>query len=504
MSLYGIGVGGTGAKCLEAVTNLAAVGLFADLVPSTEEGINLLFVDADESNGSLERAKNSLKLYQETYALFADDRNRTPLIQTGVSSLDLWSPFQDAGAEKQLTSFFSYNSLKQNNPTLGHLFDVLYTQEERDANLDVGFRGRPAIGSAVMSQVDFDRLEEEPWRTLIERIQRDAGSGGSTPSIVLYGSIFGGTGAAGLPTMGRLIANKLEKANLRDKVRMAGVFLLPYFSFTPSGGTGDEVYARADQFMLNTEAALRYYLTEAQQMFDTVYLLGSQALSRVDFSIGKQSQRNKPHFLEVYAGLAARHFIENKPAKGSVVLVSRQTKNMISWRDLPEQSRVKDDLGTAARFAYVWLSYIVPELTTAKSKGVNLAGTPWYNKYYKLQRGWGGGSSSASGELPNLDESGQQQAIDGISEWCRDYLRWIGDLHDCEGETVQLFDAPAIRDLSPGRDDLSILIKEAQPNQARQSQDTIANLRVKLDTPDNLGKGTIGLARTLYQFCHPF
>jgi hypothetical protein len=501
MSLYGIGVGGTGAKCLEAVTNLAAVGLFADLVPTTGEGINLLFVDADETNGSLERAKNSLKLYQKTYSLFADDRTRTPLLQTGVSSLDLWSPFRDASADKQLAAFFSYNSLKQNSPTLGHLFDVLYTQEEREAHLDVGFRGRPAIGSAVMSQVDFNRLEEEPWRTLIERIQRDAGSGGSIPSIVLYGSIFGGTGAAGLPTMGRLLANKLTQINLRDKVRLAGVFLLPYFSFTPNGG-GEEVYARSDQFMLNTEAALRYYLTQAQQMFDTVYLLGSQALSQVDFSIGKQSQRNKPHFLEVYAGLAARHFIAQKPEKGSVVLVSRQAKNLISWRDFPEPNRVKDDLGTAARFAYVWLSYIVPELTKAKAK-VDLAGLSWYKRYYKLQQGWVRVSSSASGELPALDEVAQQQAIDGISEWCRDYLRWLGDLHDCEGETIHLFDAPALRNLNPGRDDLAVLIREAQPNPARQNQDTIASLRVKLDTPDNLGKGTIGLARTLYQLCHP-
>jgi hypothetical protein len=502
MSLYGIGVGGTGAKCLEAITNLAAVGLFEGLTPATEEGVNLLFVDADETNGSLERAKNSLKLYQKTYSLFSEERYRTPLMQTGVSSLDLWSPFRDASTEKQLTSFFSYNSLKQNNAKLGHLFDVLYTQEERDANLDVGFRGRPAIGSAVMSQVDFNRLEEEPWRTLIERIQRDAGSGGSTPSIVLYGSIFGGTGAAGLPTMGRLLANKLEKANLRGRVRLAGVFLLPYFSFTPNGG-GDEVYARADQFMLNTEAALRYYLTQAQQMFDTVYLLGSQALSKVDFSIGKQTQRNKPHFLEVYAGLAARHFIQEKPAPGSVVLVSRQAKNFISWRDFPEANLVKQNLGTATRFAYVWLSYIVPELTNAKSKGVNLPGTPWYRHYFQVKSGFFN-ASSAPGELADLQSDPmQQQSIDGISDWCRDYLRWIGDLHDCEGETIQLFDAAAIRALSPGRDDLAILIKETQPNQSRQLQDTIASLRVKLDTPDTQGKGTIGLARTLYKLCLP-
>jgi len=499
MSLYGIGIGGTGAKCLEAITHLAATGVFVDAAPSTKEGINVLFVDADETNGSLERAKNSLSLYQKTYALFANERNSIPLMQTGVSSFDLWSPFRNASTDKQLAAFFGYNSLKQNNSTLGHLFDILYTQEERNANLDVGFRGRPAIGSAVMSQVDLDRLGEEPWRSLVERIRVDA-AGGSTPKIVLYGSIFGGTGASGLPTIGRLLANKLKKENMRNGVKLAGIFLLPYFSFTPTGDA-EQVYARADQFMLNTEAALRYYLTEAQQIFDVVYLLGSQTLSTVEFSVGKQSQRNDPHFLEVYAGLATRHFIRENPDQHSVILVSREIKDQISWADIPESGRVKQDLSAAVRFAYVWLSYIVPELAIASSKGVNLGGIPWFKRFYKLDSGWNRFASPSNSESFGLNDLEQQEAIARISDWCRDYLRWIVELHDCQGETIQLFDAAAISSLSPGRDELAMLVKGKNVSEARRLQETIPNVRVNLDKPDTSGKGTIGLARTLYKLC---
>ena len=47
MTLYIIAIGGTGARCVEAITQCAATGLF------TAEPIKVVFVDADESNGNL-------------------------------------------------------------------------------------------------------------------------------------------------------------------------------------------------------------------------------------------------------------------------------------------------------------------------------------------------------------------------------------------------------------------------------------------------------------------
>ena len=72
------------------------------------------------------------------------------------------------------------------------------------------------------------------------------------------------------------------------------LFVLPYFGFSPPAGKEDnKVYARSEQFLLNTEAALRYYVNQAQQ-FNTVYLLGNQNFAQVKFSIGKKTQRNDP------------------------------------------------------------------------------------------------------------------------------------------------------------------------------------------------------------------
>jgi hypothetical protein len=206
MSIYVIGIGGTGAKCIEAIIQLASVGLFG------EETLNLLFVDADENNGNLERALKSLKIYQDCQDLNLADKH--PWMKTKIESFGLWSPFANTSVNKNLGSFFEYNILKDDEPTLGNLFDVLYTSEEREANLDVGFRGRPAIGAAVMSQVKLDALDYDVWGQLMNQLQKDTG-GGKRPKVFLCGSIFGGTGASGLPTIGRLVHNKLESLKIK-------------------------------------------------------------------------------------------------------------------------------------------------------------------------------------------------------------------------------------------------------------------------------------------------
>lgn len=323
-TLYVIGIGGTGAKCLEAILQMAGVGLF------TEDQIKMLFVDADETNGNLERARGSLKIYRRGYDLLKSEQRACQWMQTELYSYtpDLWSPFGNTKINKDLESFFGYNNLIQNDPELGNLFDVLYTEDERKANLDVGFRGRPSIGAAIMSRLDLNNLDEQPWSSLIAQIKGDTG-GSKKPKVFLCGSIFGGTGAAGLPTLGRLIDNKLNEENIRGSVKIACLFVLPYFQFQPTGKVANqEVYASCDQFLLNTEAALRYY-RDQNQYFDKVYLLGNQNFSEYKFSIGKNTQRNEPHFIELYAALAARHFLlyaQKEARKGSVSESSRWAK----------------------------------------------------------------------------------------------------------------------------------------------------------------------------------
>jgi hypothetical protein len=496
MTIYIIGIGGTGTKCVEAVAKLASVGLF------TDQPIKTMFIDADETNGNLERARSSLNIYEKCYKLVSGgDKQPCPWMRTKIESFDLWSPFTGENLNKELKSFFNYNTIKQNQPALGNLFDVLYTKDEQEVSLDVGFRGRPAIGAAVMSRVDLENLDGEPWGTFIKNIQADVASG-KAPKVFLCGSIFGGTGASGLPTIGRLIANKLKNINVKERIKIGCLFLLPYFGFSPPPGEDtDGVYARSEQFLLNTEAALRYYVTQARETFDTVYLLGNENFSRVKFSIGKNSQRNEPHFLEVYAGLAARHFLLHTPTvENKVVLLGRDRIGGLTWNDIPERLEVKPALVNGARFAYTWLAEIEPELTEIMNRKDNRAVlAPWLLKFFP-------NNNRGGNDAVQLSDTQQQDAIKFISNWCKDYLRWLYDLHQCEGEQIQLFVSSTFDNPESKlkQEQLAELVFEYNLDSRTKAKDTIYSLKRNLqnyrqDTATNVG--IVGLARTLYVLC---
>ena len=495
MTIYIIGIGGTGAKCVEALTKLASVGLFP------EQPIKTLFIDADETNGNLERARSSLNIYGKCYQLVSGgDKQECPWMKTKVESFNLWSPFTGLNLNKELKSFFNYNTMKQNQPALGNLFDVLYTKDEQEVSLDVGFRGRPAIGAAVMSQVDLEKLDKEPWGTFIKSIQADV-SAGKAAKVFLCGSIFGGTGASGLPTIARLITNKLKRLNIKERIKIGCLFLLPYFGFaTPPGENPDGVYARSEQFLLNTEAALRYYVTQAQETFDTVYLLGNENLSRVEFSIGKNSQRNDAHFLEVYAALAACHFLRHTPSlEDKVVLIGRDHIGRLTWNDMPEQAKVKTALVNGARFAYIWLAEIMPELTEfMKRKNDRAVLAPWLLKFFPS-------SNRRGNDAVQLSDVQQQEATKIISNWCQDYLSWLYDLHQCEGEQIQLFVSSIFKNPEDKlkQEQLAELVFENNLDSRGKARDTIQNLKRNLQSSrkDAANVGVVGLARSLYTLC---
>lgn len=505
MSIYVIGIGGTGAKCIEAIIQLTSIGLYRNASNPQEENLRLLFIDADQTNGNLERALKSLDIYQKCQSLELVDKY--PWMETKIDSFGLWSPFLNTSANKNLGSFFEYNTLKDDQPALGNLFDILYTAEERGANLDVGFRGRPAIGAAIMSQVKLNDLDADAWGRLIAQIQTDIG-GGKQPKVFLCGSIFGGTGASGLPTIGRLIHNKLEREKIRDKVDLGCLFVLPYFGFKPElGGNSETVYARSEQFLMNTEAALRYYGSQAQDTFNTVYLIGNQNLSPVKkFSVGKNTQRNDPHFIELFAGLAARQFLLKPPSQlGSVVLINRESVRHLTWTDIPDQKEVLAELVNATRFAFVWLSNIAPALAEARKNGVNSLQKGndgfWFVKFFP-SRGFLGNNHN---KIIDFNELEQQEAIEKITSWCQDYLHWLEQIHQCAGETVELFNANYLNLSKLNPQFLSDLVagQGDSRDQTQKSKDTVQRLKERLN-PQAISQpnlGVLGLAKALYLVC---
>ncbi|MBM3211455.1 hypothetical protein FJZ33_04490, partial [Candidatus Poribacteria bacterium] len=149
MNYYAIGIGGTGAKCIEALTHLSAAGMLPD------GELYVLFVDPDKSNGSLERAQIMLQNYidcKTNLKLGVIDLFKTKIAR---AEPDVWSPFGDE-TRPRLDNFFEYSVLKAAQDKAkapAYLFDVLYSNAEKETPLDMGFRGRPSIGAAVMGKM---------------------------------------------------------------------------------------------------------------------------------------------------------------------------------------------------------------------------------------------------------------------------------------------------------------------------------------------------------------
>ena len=126
------------------------------------------------------------------------------------------------------------------------------------------------------------------WSEFIDRVRQDIGSGNDV-KIFLAGSVFGGTGAAGIPTIARLLRDSLSDYGTR--ILLGGALILPYFNFTvPDDET--KLFARSENFLTNTKAALKYY-SQKDNVFNFMYFIGDSLITPLkEFSVGAATQRN--------------------------------------------------------------------------------------------------------------------------------------------------------------------------------------------------------------------
>ena len=422
MSYYAIGIGGTGAKCLESLIHLAAAGMMPD------GDLHLLFVDPDASNGSRARVGNTLTYYMECKDRL--DLGQTNLLKTRIDRADPipWTPFNDTNSK--LEEFFHYENFRDSSA--GKLFDVLYSRLERECPLDEGFRGHPSIGSAVMAKtVDLNR--DATWRAFCNRIQNDDG----VTKVFLASSIFGGTGASGFPTIAKILND-----NKALDVTLGGALILPYFKFddTDDGDNSDDgdddklkakLKAKSDQFLMNTQTALKHYhLWNRTGIYNTVYLLGDKFRVDVENAPGGDRQKNAPHFIELYAALAAIDFFRkdigtDENAEYPYRMTARANNNRLLWTDLPDGEKVRSSIGQLARFAFTYLSVYHPALTQIAEHGRDVYRAPWYVHFFERR-----------------DIQYASDSLDCVEKYCSDFLRWLANIQgNCSDMlTIELVD----------------------------------------------------------------
>ena len=337
MSSIVIGFGGTGAKMVHSFVMLAASGAIKLAQP-----VKILLVDQDRSNGNTQRTAEAVELYRKIHELMeaADDSVRPFNVKLETYSDVIWQPLRQA--EATMAKVFRHTEIRSQQDVSSLLLETLYSHQElKETTLGEGFRGHPNIGAPVFAEtLDFNA---EPWRTVLQDIHQGIHAAGST--VVLCGSIFGGTGAAGIPSTCKILRQHIEKeGRAADRAQLVLNLAMPYFTIREQQGAG--LQADGKYFAVNSKAALQYYHDARYLEFcDALYLLGDVDPAPIEIaSVGGKTQRNPAHPVELFAACNIVHALSNKDAGRKLVLTQRTDAGSYQWDDLP----VNDDAGIYA------------------------------------------------------------------------------------------------------------------------------------------------------------
>ena len=424
MKNFIIGIGGTGAKCLEHLLHCCSAGL-------GPQNLWAGMVDQDEANGNVSRTKILLSKYMnlrnslrnESGHDLAKDSN---LFKTNITANNdaVWLPLK--GADPTLEEVIHYELLK---PEVKGLMDCLYDPDEMKQNLSEGFRARPNIGAAAMLATTAN--EDDPfWSQIYKAI--DAARGGEEVRVFIISSIFGGTGASGFPNIARRIKQIQKEKNVTSNFHLGGALMLPYFNYeVPEDNMEGELFAKPEEFLDQTKGALEYYakLFEYDKIFDQVYVTGWDPLAKLpNFKMGGNLQNNPPLFPELYGALGALKFFseDNKINDTQEIFhIGKNESNDILWSDIPNVSsnlNSKDSLSKLIRFAFSYNWMYGPALTGSWSKIKKYENENWFKRLvYK-------NTYNNDTKVCEVGHEHNQEVITSMKEYCQDVLTWITDM----------------------------------------------------------------------------
>lgn len=306
--LFVFGIGGTGSRVIKALTMLLASGVKLD---NNFDTVVPLIIDPDKANGDLNRTKDILTKYQEIrnnihhpddfFGVNIQSINR---LQDNSEIIDP-NYFQFQLNNVDDTSFgeyLGYSSMAQNfqnNEDDKRFLKLLFSEQNLNANLSVGFKGNPNMGSVVLSQF----TNSNDFNVFAQTFS--AGD-----SIFIVNSIFGGTGAAGFPLLLKTLRSGvvIPGGNLLRASKIGGITYLPYFQLDKQ----DQV--SSNSFGDKAKVAMDYYnrtIIRTNQI-NAIYFLGNNNnVATEDYAVGGQEQKNNANFLELAGALSIIDFCKN-------------------------------------------------------------------------------------------------------------------------------------------------------------------------------------------------
>lgn len=330
--LFVIAIGGTGMRCLESFVHLCAIGMFDN------EEINILTLDTDQGNGNKARVENLIDLYRKVKSNDVQNIDGgEPNTDTFFSAkLNLYRFFTDYSKDdsnnyQKLSRVVSGNLKNQaENKDLSSLF--FQDDSVQRFNLAHGYRAQTHLGSMLMYHAIIQavrnatnnnekaRSEEKDLHSFLTMLVQ----AGQNARVFIFGSVFGGTGASSIPIIPRALADASKLMggnvlNLGGGVKFGSTLLTEYFTFTSPDKNklkAEGVIASADNFAINSQAALQFYQDDptVKSCYKRLYLIG-WPLQNEDFCAdgsnaptGGAEQKNPCHVVELLCACAAYDF----------------------------------------------------------------------------------------------------------------------------------------------------------------------------------------------------
>ncbi|MDR3294942.1 MAG: hypothetical protein LBT26_03790 [Clostridiales Family XIII bacterium] len=425
MKCYILPIGGTGIRVMRSLVHLCAAGCF-NQTPNFS-GFKVMCVDSDGANGDKEVLKETLGSYG---ALQKEAATLLPEIEMGGEN-GIWSPLPE-----QTEHMDELIHSGQMSDDVQDVYQFLYTKEERNKKLKGGFYGHTSIGSYFITRelvddnlaVKFDAA----WDNFFGGITAD-------DRIFIIGSMFGGTGASGIPSISRI----LKQMPLTKNTPIGAALVMPYFrpSDAEERPGGNPLAIDWQTFNTKAQAALSYYMDQGfDSVFRRMYFIGEMQdrFMYVKNAEDGPAQRNKAHVIEAHAAAFLADFFQADD-------VFR-----VRFYGLKEVEKIYDKQRINA--------YISSEMLNTVTENANIFDkltdfflfSSLYVKY--LYHSIAAGGAACEGDWVKKLEKGdnskiEEQANKAAYRYCEKFVNWMRELlaeTDGKGVTLYAKNNPAV------------------------------------------------------------
>lgn len=296
-----VGIGGCGVKCVEAAIHLASSQPY-------NHTIYPIIIDQDKANGNIERLKNVIESYLRLNESIKSEEVKWPF-SNKIIKYDEFLPSAPVDENLTFAAAIGEPSLQNDERSI---INALYTPNQlSDYILNQGFKKRAHMGALLFEEFILKEknkdINQKGLKYLCNQLK-------TLPDveISIFASLFGGTGISGFSIIGKFFKENLQNKNLRL------ILLTPYFALKSGESENEDAsLVKSDSDMVATRIALEIYGQEIENIFDKIFLIGSDLNHVTDeepsnkfVPYGKE-QVNKAHLFELIAASTIFSDFEN-------------------------------------------------------------------------------------------------------------------------------------------------------------------------------------------------